>query len=145
MRGDKFSRRDDIITAIYSLVYCHNKYHHILSRRREIRLFKREASAFKFCNGSFLSPLLEEAYLYDYNEQPDYEQLREILRSFLKRNYNIEYPKEIQIEEDDDEFLEIPSKVPYTNKNTNESPDFQKPKTLEHAEFIKRGKVLMVI
>ena len=71
------SRRDDIITLIYSLVYLSNEYVNILEVSERVKFFS-DSTPKKFCsNGAEqLAPLLEEAYKTKFEEKPRYYKLK---------------------------------------------------------------------
>ena len=86
------SRRDDIISLIYFLVFCVNSNISWLDNSRpvsaqfdQIGKFKINTSAKDFCSEytPFLAPLLRYAYKLGYTEQPDYGRMRFMMQSIL--------------------------------------------------------------
>ena len=97
------SRKDDLISLVYSLVYLVNEttewaYEYISDinfQRDMIHKFKKKATAAEICAGesSPLTPVLEMIYSLKYDEKPDYEK---IIFEFSKAIMNQEKPPSIQ-------------------------------------------------
>lgn len=92
-RGHTHSRRDDIIQLIYTLIYCLDGFKHILKHapdESKIGPFKLRAKAREMCSGpkTFnLTQVLEEAYSYKYDQRPNYDKLKFLIReSMLIKN-----------------------------------------------------------
>lgn len=85
--GNITSRRDDIISLGYTLIYFLNRFQEILEHsptEKHIAEFKQRATPEEFCEGAeCLIPYLKEAYSYDYETEPSYGKLRFILKNIL--------------------------------------------------------------
>lgn len=89
------SRRDDIISLVYFMIFCSNsKQPWIDSKRpiseqyKEIGIFKIKTDARDFCDKEteFLYPLLKYSYGLGYDEKPDYEKMRFMIKKILLEN-----------------------------------------------------------
>ena len=79
------SRKDDLISLMYSLVYLVNEttewaYEYIQDinlQRDMIHEFKKKATPAQICNGesSPMTPVLEMIYDLGYDEKPNYDKL----------------------------------------------------------------------
>lgn len=86
------SRRDDLISMVYTLVYLANgetkwAFEHIRDedeQEREIMKFKKKASPAEICQGDSLplAPILEIIYGLSYDEEPDYDK---IVKTFIRQ------------------------------------------------------------
>ena len=86
------SRRDDIISIIYNLIFLVNGKIQKMKKDLEfeeqfkiMRKFKIKSSAKEYCGGKaiHLTPILEYAYQLGFKEQPNYDKLRFMLRKIL--------------------------------------------------------------
>ena len=86
------SRRDDIISLVYLLIFCINSKQKWIDNERpvaeqfeDIARFKIFTKAKDFCNEQtkFLSPLLKYSYNLEYTQRPDYNYLRFMLKKIL--------------------------------------------------------------
>lgn len=93
--GYTFSRRDDIISIAYSIIFLINNYAPFLREalqknpgidhegiNLEFLAFKKQASAKAFCEKMhtlFMRDFLQEAYLIAYDQTPNYSKLRFLL------------------------------------------------------------------
>ena len=69
------------------MVYMLTKFYHVLEHapcESHIGDFKLSATPAQFCKGCvYLTPVLEEAYSYDYGETPNYNKLNFLLKKIL--------------------------------------------------------------
>lgn len=89
------SRRDDVIQVAYTLIFmcdfnrdwikyirkANNPYHFV-------RDYKLNTSAAELCRGKnteIFTALLEEAYSYEYDQEPNYDRLRWIMQDYILR------------------------------------------------------------
>ena len=86
------SRRDDIISLMYLLIYCVNSNlswidiaRPIADQFDEIGRYKLCTKAQEFCSNStkFLYPLLKYAYRLRYTERPDYDKIKFMFMKIL--------------------------------------------------------------
>ena len=94
LKRHSFSRRDDIIMIIQTLIFMIDWEREwvennpdIPGQNDRIRDFKLSASPKTMCQGSdteLLTPLMEEAYSYSYLDEPRYDKLINMLQDILK-------------------------------------------------------------
>lgn len=97
------SRKDDLISMMYSLVYLVNEttdwaYEHItdIEEQRDcIYKFKKNATPEDICSGEAyaLTPILKMIYNLRYDEDPNYEK---IVFEFSKAIMNLDMPPSIK-------------------------------------------------
>lgn len=91
--GSSISRRDDVISLIYTLIHGRDHFGSLLSKANNdqaIYLFKLTASAKQVCEGNrtqFLAPIMEEAMSYRYEQKPNYDKLKFLLKKVLIEHY----------------------------------------------------------
>ena len=92
------SRRDDIISLAYFLIFRINSnqswidYQRPISEQyKEIGIFKIQTSAKKFCDNEtkVLSPLLQYSYSLKFDEKPDYDKIRFMIKKIMLDNGNV--------------------------------------------------------
>lgn len=91
------SRRDDIISLMYFIIFCVNSNQSWIDNVRpisdqfeEIAKYKINTKAKDFCNKqtNFLYPLLKYSYRLEFEERPDYEKMKFLLKKILlERDY----------------------------------------------------------
>ena len=93
LHGHHLTRRDDIIQLVYSLVFAQDGFQSILTKAQdeeEIRAFKLKATAEEFCAGPnthYLTPILEVAMAYKFEETPNYQKLKFLMSKVLIENF----------------------------------------------------------
>lgn len=81
LEGHNFSRRDDVIQAIYVVIYLLNKFKDITkqSDRVGIRKFKLSANSTEICKGEMsyrIAPILDLANSIEFDEEPNYGRIK---------------------------------------------------------------------